>query len=855
MTKDGGLIWLMLRCARAKRIDEVIIAIFDITDRKEMETKLKISEEEYRLAVKHSDQYILRYELVTNRLFQQEDNKVFADLPNIIENASVTILDSKYVADESKREFKAFYDNMQQGNQSGSAVLAHLDAGEKPVWYRCDFTEVYDANGLAVHAIISLSDISDKYEKEQAFKKWRQTLDATPPEEMSYFEFNLANDVLEHGEGLLISSLPEVIAHTFTAFVNYMSATDVFSQDQQLFKDFFNQDKLFEDYKNEEYLSMLEFRRINKEGEVLWTRASVQLTPDPFVGDIKCSILFEDIDKEKREELHLQAMSQEDPLTGLLNRTAFVAQFEFLLSQGVTQGQHALVILDIDGFKDINDTFGHGFGDKVLMGIACDVKAALRAYDLIGRLGGDEFVICLKDIPLTDVLKRKLVLISKTIYHRYSSNVSISASIGVALAPQDGNDFETLYKNADRALYCAKKTGKNLYMLYDPKIDDEGWIEELRSSDYLDTVSLDRVVHKPVASEVSVHAGYGRKTMLIVDDMRINRDILRAGMQEEFDIIEAADGKEALELLNRYGGTIAVVLLDLLMPGMSGIEVLEAMQQDDFLNTIPVIVVSATDEVNQGMRAIEMGAAGFVTKPVEMKLVKAHVKSAIGRREHDELQAQNRYMLVRQEYQDEMRTLMELNTMTGIYSKETFYRMTKDMLEADSHTEFLLACFDIERFKVINDMFGYDEGDKLLRYVANQLKAYMEGKGTYGYLGSDNFAFCMVYDDDCVERICSGRLLELENYDLPVEIIVSYGLYRVTERRLSVDSMLDRAGLAQRTVKGKYLKRCAFYDAALREDLLSEQRIINDMNRALENDEFEVYLQPNEIVGIEIERK
>ncbi|SHI15978.1 diguanylate cyclase (GGDEF) domain-containing protein [Sporobacter termitidis DSM 10068] len=187
------------------------------------------------------------------------------------------------------------------------------------------------------------------------------------------------------------------------------------------------------------------------------------------------NILFDRRDfrliRHEREEdiLALQEKAQTDALTGLLNREAAIEQItQFLKAEGRLHS-HTLLIVDLDNFKSINDSFGHFEGDKVLKTLAAKIRDVFRSGDIVGRLGGDEFIILMKrTVPGTAVCgkARQLQAALEYITSGGGVSVTVTGSIGIAFYNGDGKAFETLYKEADEALYKAKLSGKNRYRCY-----------------------------------------------------------------------------------------------------------------------------------------------------------------------------------------------------------------------------------------------------------------------------------------------------------------------------------------------------------------------------------------------------
>lgn len=181
-----------------------------------------------------------------------------------------------------------------------------------------------------------------------------------------------------------------------------------------------------------------------------------------FLGSMLVITIITNIRENQKQE-ELSAKADTDLLTDLNNKLATETKIKKYISDH--PGQQAMMfVLDIDNFKKINDTMGHAFGDQVLRELGQHLPAQFRATDIIGRTGGDEFTIFLKDIRDDEIAKKeakKVLYFFRNFQAGGYVKYSATASIGVAMYPRDGADFETLYKSADSALYTAKKRGKN----------------------------------------------------------------------------------------------------------------------------------------------------------------------------------------------------------------------------------------------------------------------------------------------------------------------------------------------------------------------------------------------------------
>ncbi|PAQ15693.1 PAS domain S-box protein [Bacillaceae bacterium SAOS 7] len=182
-----------------------------------------------------------------------------------------------------------------------------------------------------------------------------------------------------------------------------------------------------------------------------------------------------DITDRKRYEQTIYRMAHYDALTGLPNRTMFIKELTNALQQAKTTGNKiALMFIDLDYFKKINDTLGHAIGDSLLIQVSKRLQKQLRKGDIISRFGGDEFVVLLKDIKRDDVdfvAKRLLASLSMK-FDFGRTEVYTSPSIGISIFPDHGKDQELLLKNADIAMYVAKQNGKNTYQFFNQELQD-----------------------------------------------------------------------------------------------------------------------------------------------------------------------------------------------------------------------------------------------------------------------------------------------------------------------------------------------------------------------------------------------
>ena len=220
---------------------------------------------------------------------------------------------------------------------------------------------------------------------------------------------------------------------------------------------------------------MTEVRIATAQGRYLWCRFRATAIRDTRGNLQKITGVIINIDAEKQAEQALQSRAEQDSLTKLLNKDAARKQAEEYFSRyaGVTGG--ALLIIDLDDFKLVNDRKGHLFGDTVLVKVAQEIRKLFRGQDIVARIGGDEFMVVMRGVTDTALLQQRCTQLLQTLRDAFRSyQLPLSCSIGIALAPQHGESYYELFQHADQALYQAKARGKNGYAVYNPA-DSDYW--------------------------------------------------------------------------------------------------------------------------------------------------------------------------------------------------------------------------------------------------------------------------------------------------------------------------------------------------------------------------------------------
>ncbi len=317
-----------------------------------------------------------------------------------------------------------------------------------------------------------------------------------------------------------------------------------------------------------------------------------------------------------------------------------------------------------------------------------------------------------------------------------------------------------------------------------------------------------------------------KKYVLIVDDCQQDRMAVADVLRADYDILEACNGKQALEILSRKRAQISLIMLDLMMPVMDGYEFLEMYRKRKEYSYLPVVVCTTEDDPEREQKSLELGAWDFVLKNSSPGIMRLRAGNAIEKSK------------VR---------FLEYDFLTGIYGQQKFYQATRELLDQRAGENFAFIHFDIDRFRIINTLYGSKEGDRLIHFVAGAIRKVMTayGRGTYGRLGGDVFGMCVPYEDGAaIYHILEGIRAEIRKHTVHYYLETCAGIYLVDDPDMEVAAMHDNAEIAAAQCKGQYMVHDVLYTEEIGQKMLREQHIIDEMDAALAEQQFIVYFQP-----------
>ena len=313
--------------------------------------------------------------------------------------------------------------------------------------------------------------------------------------------------------------------------------------------------------------------------------------------------------------------------------------------------------------------------------------------------------------------------------------------------------------------------------------------------------------------------------ILVVDDQEINRDLLCDILEENYELIYAENGKEALEQMRANIDELSIVLLDLRMPVMNGMEVLEIVRNDERLRQIPIIVLTA--DKNAELQALQMGASDFITKPFDMReVIQARVSRII------EL-SEGRQLISAAEHDE----------LTMLYNRNFFLEYANRLFHYHPEMHLDAIVINIEQFHSINALNGREFGNNVLRILGNEIRSFLtETDGIASRIDGDRFDLYCVTNGD-YQAILDRFQKKVSRYSNSANIRLRMGV-RPWKEKVDPQILFDQARAACNMVRWNYQNSLMIYDEDLRMKEMLKQRLLNDLQTAVDERQFRVLYQP-----------
>jgi len=315
------------------------------------------------------------------------------------------------------------------------------------------------------------------------------------------------------------------------------------------------------------------------------------------------------------------------------------------------------------------------------------------------------------------------------------------------------------------------------------------------------------------------------RQILIVEDEFVNRELLKAYLEDSYKLLFAETGKEALKAVRAHADTLSLVLLDLNLPDLHGLDILREIKQDTDLSRIPVIVL--TGDTESEVESLNTGASDFISKPYpRVEVIMARIRRSIELSENRDLIRGT-----------------ELDQLTGLYNREYFYRYAEkyDLYHREEDTDALVV--DINHFRLINERYGKAYADVVLRQLgAGLLAAVKESGGIVCRREADTFQVYCPHREDY--ETFAEDISAAAGEGLKGRIRTRVGVYSRADKSIDMERRFDHAKSAADTIRNSFSASVAVYDDALHEKEVYAERLLDDFQEALAQKQFIVFFQP-----------
>ena len=316
-----------------------------------------------------------------------------------------------------------------------------------------------------------------------------------------------------------------------------------------------------------------------------------------------------------------------------------------------------------------------------------------------------------------------------------------------------------------------------------------------------------------------------KRRVLIVEDEFINREILTAYLEPEYEVLCAETGEQARQVIRAGFDTLSLILLDLNLPDQHGMDILRWVREDVHFSKIPVIVMASDTESE--VESLNLGAADFVSKPYPMpKVIQARVRRIIELNETRDL--------VRETARD---------ALTGLYNREYFFHYAEqyDHFHREEPTDAIVL--DVNHFRMINERYGKAYADEVLRRIGIAVKAYVRQNGGIACRReADRF---LVYCPHLADyNVLADEIAAAAGGGMKGRIRIRLGAYSEVDKSIVMEQRFDRAKSAADTIRNSYNMTVAIYDDDLHEKEVYAERLLDSFQEAIDRKQFQVYFQP-----------
>lgn len=487
INRQGGEAYVLayIGCVGKEHTDFFYCLLFDITEYEAEKNRGELLGRTVDILSEQTGLDYFEYDMETDTAKLNASSKILPRclaVDAVCENFVERVLAADFLLEGYEREFEKAFSGLCKNKEKTVCELEAVSADGQPLWIKMVLVA---RDGAAKTAVCIMEDITPQKKAAHNYLTETQFYQAILAEKDAYAQVDVTEDRITRTGGIwnLYNEIIDKVTYTdlIQEFINKVVHPD----DRKHYLEIMQRSNFIESLDNGIDRLGCEFRRIVEQNKMVWMQLSINLFKDPLTKHVLALLCIANIDDKKRQELLLFHDSRLDQLTNMYNRKMAESEIKYNLSRLSGDELCAFMILDLDNFKNVNDSLGHKAGDDVLMRLADILSNAFRKSDVIGRYGGDEFIIFVRNIKSKDHMVARLHSLYK-ILAESEGQVPLSCSIGVSVfSGEQSYSYKEAFEQADIALYKAKSAGKGCFSFY----DDDNKMKYTMSQDSIEAYS------------------------------------------------------------------------------------------------------------------------------------------------------------------------------------------------------------------------------------------------------------------------------------------------------------------------------------------------------------------------------
>ena len=849
----GGMEWRSIRAVVLKNGSRPILQgiITNITEQKNMRLQMKS-------LIDNVTGGIMRFAYDGNKIKVLYLSKRVYEIFGITEQERERkLVDGQGLSlfkEEEERILKNLDDALYQGKSSEAEYRLRKQDGSY-IWLQIRGSIVSrDEHSIVCQCIIN--DITELKNAISALEQERERLDIIANISAdALFEYDIARKTLTNSSNL------NGLLGKETVIEDYRNTTiqwdSIHHEDDKVFERFCN------DLENGKDAFAYEMRLRGNDGEYRWIAVAGRTMVDAEGRPYRVIGKVQDVHERKCREQELAEISKMDSLTHLYNKATTNSLIKEWCEDKGEGDSGVLLVIDIDYFKDVNDTLGHLFGDAVLCSVADELRNIFSAKSLIGRIGGDEFIVFMKDADKAKAVAKAYELCNavRKIYVGDGAREYISCSIGLAEHRDPKISYEEVFDRADKALYYAKRSGKDCVEVFENQKKYEGDIGYKNSFNrhyFIEnkTNKMSNKLHELVvfSLELFEKSNHIKSSLSMVldrigryfslDCILINKTRPNFGLDVIYTWYARGIQAEAIPGAQFTQSQWQALLKEYDTDGVANFNEISEAEIGRVTNRqyTKSCLSGAVFEMNELKGIICFGVAKSDRQWNREEFAVLRDLSAILLS-----QAIKWEEYVRQNEQTDK--LINYDSLTGFPNFSQFKLLAEKEMNHHPTGKYAVFYTDFSNFKYINETYSYVAGDRVLYQYAQHL-AKCTAVVVSSRITADNFVSLMRFDDLLSTREKHVALNKefcrrINNqFKLSNLILVSGICALERNNRSSLAIAIDNANLARRGIKETSQTACAVFTAKMQMKLSMETEMTVNMVSALQNDEFTVYYQP-----------